>query len=131
MNVLIVCIARNLFNPTQPKTNNLFWLDETALNNVLLPTLFKVVNNIVQHCYTLLQASSGSTTCSVLLTTLNNVGSKILSNAVFIRPEQIVRFWLCTSSKKYHPFVFLMWINHMLHSCSNSAISAKILKYMP
>ena len=59
---------------------------KTALNNVLLPTLFKVDNNIVQHCYTCLQASSGSTTCSVLLSTLNNVGSKTLFNAVFIRP---------------------------------------------
>ena len=27
-------------------------LMKTAMNNVLLPTLFKVVNNIVQHCYT-------------------------------------------------------------------------------
>ena len=27
------------------------YLMETALNNVLLPTLFKVFNNIVQHCY--------------------------------------------------------------------------------
>ena len=27
-------------------------LMKTALNNVLLPTLFKVVNNIVQQCYT-------------------------------------------------------------------------------
>ena len=43
-----------------------------------------------------LQASSGSTTCSVLLTTLNNVGSKTLFYAAFIRPEQIVCFWLCT-----------------------------------
>ena len=25
-------------------------LMETALNNVVLPTLFNVVNNIVQHC---------------------------------------------------------------------------------
>ena len=25
---------------------------KTALNNVLLPTLFNVVKNIVQHCYT-------------------------------------------------------------------------------
>ena len=38
---------------------------------------------------------SGSTTCSVLLTTLNNVGSTTLFNAVFIRPEQVVRFLLC------------------------------------
>ena len=71
-------------------------LMKTALNNVLLPTLFKVVDNIVQHCYTWLQANSGSSTCSVLLTTLNNVCSKTLFNAVFIRPEQVVRFLLCT-----------------------------------
>ena len=25
---------------------------ETAVNNVVLPTLFNAVNNIVQHCYT-------------------------------------------------------------------------------
>ena len=31
----------------------------------------------------------------MLLTTLNNVGSKTLFNAVFNRPEQVVRFWLC------------------------------------
>ena len=29
-----------------------------------------------------------------MLTTLNNVGSKTLFNAVFIRPEQVVRFLL-------------------------------------
>ena len=70
-------------------------LMKTALNNVLLPTLFKVVNNIVQHSYTWLQVNSGPSTCSVLLTTLNNVGSTTLFNAVFMRPEQVVRFLLC------------------------------------
>ena len=33
---------------------------------------------------------------TVLLTTLNNVGSKTLFNAVFNNPEQVVRFLLCT-----------------------------------
>ena len=70
-------------------------LMKTALNNVVLPTLFKAVNNIVQHCYTCLQGNSGSSTCSVLLTTLNNVGSTTLFSPVFIRPEQVVRFLLC------------------------------------
>ena len=65
-------------------------LMKTVLNNVVLPALFIVVNNIVHHCYTRF-----STTCSVLLTTLNNVDSKKLFNAAFIRPEQVVRFWLC------------------------------------
>ena len=31
----------------------------------------------------------------MLMTTLNNIGSKTLFMAVFIRPEQVVRFWLC------------------------------------
>ena len=35
---------------TQQKTHNLFRVDEKTLNNVVLPTLFNVVNNIVQHC---------------------------------------------------------------------------------
>ena len=30
----------------------------------------------------------------------NNVGSKTLFNDVFIRPEQVVRFWLCTGCIK-------------------------------
>ena len=34
--------------PTQPKMNNLFWPDEKAVNNILLPTLFNVVKNIEQ-----------------------------------------------------------------------------------
>ena len=46
---------------------------KTGQNNVLLPTLFNVVNNIVRY-----------------------VGSKTLFNAVFIRPEQVVHFLLCT-----------------------------------
>ena len=32
----------------------------------------------------------------ILLITLNNVGSTALFNAVFINPEQVVRFWLCS-----------------------------------
>ncbi len=34
---------------------------KTGCNNVVLPILFIVVNNIVQHCYTWLRADSGST----------------------------------------------------------------------
>ena len=34
---------------------------KTGCNNVVLPILFIVVNNIVQHCYTWSRADSGST----------------------------------------------------------------------
>ena len=37
---------------------------------------------------------------TILLTTLNNVGSTTLFTAVFINPEQVVRFLLCTGTKK-------------------------------
>ena len=52
-------------------------------------------------------------TCSVLLTTLNNVGSKTLFNAVFIRPEQVVRFLLCRSA-----IVFVSANADILLSCA-------------
>ena len=45
-------VEKNSSPTTQQKMNSLFWPDETGLNNVLLPTLFKVVNNIVENCYT-------------------------------------------------------------------------------
>ena len=107
-------------------------LMKTALNNVLLPTLFKVVNNIVQHCYTWLQASSGSSTCSVLLTTLNNVGSTTLFNAVFIRPEQVVRFLLCMSIVLCYVFDKIPSMNVWLGSSRWLALQEnKILLWCP
>ena len=58
---------------------------KTPLNNVVLPTLFNVVNNIVQHYYTRLRANSGTTM-------LNNIVDNIEQP---INPEQVVRFLLC------------------------------------
>ena len=50
------------FQYTQQNRTICSGLIKKALNNVLLPTLFKVfVNKNVQHCYTWLQANSGST----------------------------------------------------------------------
>ena len=63
-----------------------------GLNNVLLPTLFNVVNNIVQQVTPgcrLIQAQQRGT---ILLLTLDNVGSKTLLKPVFIKPEQVVCF---------------------------------------
>ena len=76
---------------SQPKRSACSGLMKTALNNVLLPTLFNVVNNIVQYCL-----QSGVTMLNNIVDNLEqNVGSKTLFNAVFIRPEQVVRFLLC------------------------------------
>ena len=98
------CCALSLFSPKDKvfpilcalcsiaytaKNNELL---KTGLNNVVLPILFNVVNDIVQHSYTNCTLDSGSTTCLVLLTTLNNVGSTTLFNPVFNNLQQLVIF---------------------------------------
>ena len=67
---------------------------KTGLKNVLLPTLFNVVNNIVQHCHTWLQAKFRLINLFSIVDKLNNAGSKTLFQPVFIMPEQVVHF--CT-----------------------------------
>ena len=69
------------------KNDPLFTIDKPGLNNVLPSTLFNVVNNIVQHCFPLIQARQY---CSILFTTMNNVGSKTLLNPTFINREVII-----------------------------------------
>ena len=46
---LLITYTRKNAQPVQGIGSGLM---KTALNNVVLPTLFNVVNNIVQHCYT-------------------------------------------------------------------------------
>jgi hypothetical protein len=48
-------------------------LMKTGLNNVLLPTLFTVVNSIGQYCYTQFRLNNIVQYCSILLTSVNNV----------------------------------------------------------
>jgi hypothetical protein len=61
-------------------------LMKTVLNNVLLPTLFIAVNNIEQ----LLHPIQAQQHCSILLTSVINVGSKTLFSPV----EQRARRYL-------------------------------------
>ena len=65
---------------TLQKMNNLFLPYESSIEQYFAA---HIVQGYQQYCSTLLH----STTCSVLLTTLNNVSSKTLFNAVFIRQE--------------------------------------------
>jgi hypothetical protein len=66
---------------TRGKNDQVFAiLMKTGLNNVLLPTLFTVVNNIEQYCYTRFS--------------VNNVGSKTLFSPVEQRAR---RFLPCNS----------------------------------
>ena len=56
-------------------------LMKKGLNNVLLPTLFTVVNNIV---HPLLHTIEAQQYCSILLKTVNNMDSKTLFSPVSI-----------------------------------------------
>ena len=56
--------------------------------------LSTILFNIVTPDCGLIQAQQCWT---LLLTTLNNVGSTTLFKAVFINPEQVVRFLLCSA----------------------------------
>jgi hypothetical protein len=69
-------------------------LMKTGLNKVLLPTLFIAVNNIEQCCYTRFRLNNIVQYCWILLTSVNNVGSKTLFNPVEQRAQ---RFLPCMS----------------------------------
>ena len=72
---------------TAKQRTTCFGLMKTALNNVFLPTLFiNVVNNIVEPE----TASDQVQQCwTIYFTTLDNVGSKTLFNAVSINPQLV------------------------------------------
>ena len=61
----------------------------TRLNNVVLPTLFRVINN-VEHCYA--QFSITEQYCLMLLTTTNNMRSTKLFSPVIMQAHH---FWPC------------------------------------
>ena len=39
-------------NVNMPKMNNMFRVDGNSIGQCFAPSMFNVVNNIVQHCYT-------------------------------------------------------------------------------
>ncbi len=53
-----------------------------------------------QYCSALLHPIQAQQYCSILLTTMNNVGSTTLSNPVFIKPEQVDNFLPCIHAWK-------------------------------
>jgi hypothetical protein len=81
---------------------------KTGLNNALLPTLFTVVNNIEQCCYTRFR---------LLLTSVNNVVSKTLFNPVKQRAR---RFLPCTRLKMLSLLfnrIEQCFAAHVVHAC--------------
>ena len=57
-----------------------------ALNNVVLPTLFNVVNNIVQHCYTWLRDNSGSTMLNNIVDNIEQYWQHSIVQGCFHQP---------------------------------------------
>ena len=107
--------------------NNLFWPDENsneqcfAAHIVDCSRLSTILLNIVTPDCRLIQAQQYRT---ILLTTLNNVGSKTLFIVVFIRPEQVVHFLLFTTVYDYCTILTLAHIIRyatILHVSTNKA----------
>ena len=88
------------------KTNILFGVVENALNNVVLSTLFNVVNNIVQYCCTWVRANSGSTMLNNVVDDIEQCGQpKIVQFRLWLffnNPEQVVRSDFSPSLKITH-----------------------------
>ena len=100
---------------------------KTALNNVLLPTLFNVVNNVVQHCWAWISLQSGVT---MLNNIVDNINSKTLFNAVFNCPEQVVWFLLCRGQCLSRSQTPPWWTWYNLHYMNSlSTIYGKTINY--
>ena len=75
---------------------------KTVLFNVVLPMLFVVVSNIVQHCYTLLRVNSGSTILFNIVDNYEQCGQQNVEQCCLNSPEQVMRFYACTWSDWYN-----------------------------
>ena len=80
---------------TQLKTNNLFGPDENRLEQCFAANIVLYVVDYIVSIVELELACNQVKQCwTTLLTTVNSVGSKTLFNALFFRPEQVVRLFL-------------------------------------
>ena len=61
-------------------------LMKTALNNVVLPTLFNVVNNIVQHCWAWISPQSGATILNNIVDNIEQCGQHNIVQGCFHQP---------------------------------------------
>ena len=96
---------------TRLKMINLFRVDENRIEQCFAA---HIVQCCQQHCSALLHPIQAQQYCSVLLTTMNNVGSKTLFNPVFINPEQVDHFLPCTASTVFgHPPRMAYFLGHV------------------
>ena len=56
---------------------------KTALNNIALPTLFDVVNNIVQHCQACISPQSGVTILNNIIDNIEQCGQHNIVRCCF------------------------------------------------
>ena len=98
---------------TRVKTHNLFRVDENSLEQCCAAHIVTPDCGLIeaQQCWT------------ILLTTLNNVGSTTLFKVVFINPEQVVRFLLCrkVSSQKLPRACLVSRKLHVMYNISSQS----------
>ena len=87
---------------------------KTALNNVVLPTLFNIVNNIVQQCHTWLRANSGSTMLNNTVDNIEQCGQHNIVQGCFHQPWTGCAFFAVYKSRNTHKHFSFHVIEHYL-----------------
>ena len=89
-------------------------LMKAAVNNVVLPTLFNVVNNIVQHCWAWISPQSGVTMLNNIVDSIEQRGQHNIVQGCFHQPWTGCAFYACTSFRCELTRKDLQNINHWL-----------------
>ena len=80
-------------------------LMKTAMNNVLLPTLFNVVNNIVQHCWAWISLQSGVTMLNNIVDNIEQCGQQNIVHCCFHQARTIFCcVYMFVASSRFHVF---------------------------
>ena len=112
-------------------------LMKTVLNNVVLPTLFNVVNNIVQHCWAWISLRSGVTMLNNIVDNIEQCGQHNIVQGcfhqpwtgcaflrVYLRPTHCINSFSNTVSHQTTHFKNVFWFPKNLNS--NKSLCAKI-----
>ena len=89
-------VSRKYYLITRLKIMTCSRLLKTGCNNVVLPTLFIVVNNIVQHCWAWISPQSGVTMLNNIVDNYEQCGQHNIVASCFQQPWTSYNFLPCS-----------------------------------
>ena len=90
---------------------------KTAMNNVMLPTLFNVVNNIVQCCWALISLQSGVTMLNNIVDNIEQCGQQNIVHSCFHQARTGCSFFAVYLSDRKQ------FVNFKRHSSTTKVIT--------